>query len=276
MLDKSLKSDLIQIVRAAHAQILDVYNTPFDVDRKTDDTPITEADRRAHDVIVNGLLRLDSTIPIVSEESSLPAFEERKNWAQYWLVDPLDGTKEFVKRNGEFTVNIALVVSNNPRIGVVGRPTTEAVYFGDVESQRAVKIVNADELPITTRAIKTESVRSVQSRRRANPQAEQFLIDLEKDVGPIKRDFRGSSLKFLALAEGEADLYIQPGGTSEWDTAAAQAVLHAAGGLVMSLQGDSLTYNVGESVINNPFIAIGDSSADWRHTLIRRLAVFNA
>lgn len=275
MTDSSLKSDLLQIVNRAHAEILDVYNTPFDVERKSDDTPITEADRRAHEVIVNGLSRLDSEIPIVSEESSLAAYEERKNWKRYWLVDPLDGTKEFVKRNGEFTVNIALIVEHEPHFGIVGRPTNDTVYFGDVESQHALQITANNELPIVSRAIKPNGVRSVQSRRRANPQAEQFLSDLESDIGSISRDFRGSSLKFLALAAGEADLYIQPGGTSEWDTAAAQAVLQAAGGCVMSFQGDSLKYNVSDSVLNDPFIALGDSSIAWRSTVIRRLAVFN-
>ncbi len=274
MTDTSLKSDLLQIVNTAHAEILDVYNSPFNVDRKTDDTPITEADRRAHDAIVNGLSRLDSKIPIVSEESRLAAYEERKKWRKYWLVDPLDGTKEFVKRNGEFTVNIALVVSHEPQVGMVGRPTTNTVYFGDVESKQAVRISSEVELPIATRTIELDSVQSVQSRRRANPLAEQFLIDLESDVGPITRDFRGSSLKFLALAEGEADLYIQPGGTSEWDTAAAQAVLQAAGGTVMSFNGKSLQYNNGDSVLNDPFIAIGDSSSAWRNTVLRRLTIF--
>ncbi|MCY4130648.1 MAG: 3'(2'),5'-bisphosphate nucleotidase CysQ [Gammaproteobacteria bacterium] len=275
MTDDLLKSDLLQIVKRAHLEILDVYDTPFDVDRKTDDTPITEADRRAHDAIVDGLSRLDSLIPIVSEESRLPAYEERQNWEKYWLVDPLDGTKEFVKRNGEFTVNIALVVSHEPRFGIVGRPTSDTLYFGDVESQSAVKITAEEERSIVTRAIETNSVKSVQSRRRANPLAEQFLRDLESDVGPIARDFRGSSLKFLALAEGEADLYIQPGGTSEWDTAAAQAVLHAAGGLVMSFHGELLQYNNGDSVLNDPFIAISDSSTEWRNILLRRLSIFD-
>ncbi len=275
MTDTSLKSDLLQIVNTVHAEILDVYNSPFNVDRKTDDTPITEADRRAHDAIVNGLSRLDSKTPIVSEESRLAAYEERKKWGKYWLVDPLDGTKEFVKRNGEFTVNIALVVSHEPQIGMVGRPTTNTLYFGDVESKQAVKISSEVELPIATRTIELDRVQSVQSRRRANPLAEQFLIDLESDVGPITRDFRGSSLKFLALAEGEADLYIQPGGTSEWDTAAAQAVLQAAGGTVMSFDGKSLQYNNGDSVLNDPFIAIGDSSPAWRSTVLRRLTIFN-
>ena len=275
MTDNTLKSDLLQVVNTAHAEILDVYNTPFNVDRKTDDTPITEADRRAHDAIVNGLSRLDSKIPIVSEESSLTPYDERKNWSKYWLVDPLDGTKEFVKRNGEFTVNIALVVSHEPHFGIVGRPTINTVYFGDVESKRAVKITSDDELPIVTRAIERNRVQSVQSRRRANPLAEQFLAELESDVGQITRDFLGSSLKFLALAEGAADLYIQPGGTSEWDTAAAQAVLQAAGGLVMSFEGNPLQYNKSDSVINDPFIAIGDSSTAWRSTLLRRLTIFN-
>ena len=275
MTDNPLKSDLLQIVKRAHAEILDVYNTPFDVDRKTDDTPITEADRRAHDVIVDGLSRLDTKIPIVSEESRLAAYEERREWKQYWLVDPLDGTKEFVKRNGEFTVNIALVVSHEPHCGVVGRPTTDTVYFGDVASKSAVKITAEDECPIVTRAVETNHVHSVQSRRRANPLAEQFLIDLESHVGPITRDFRGSSLKFLTLAEGEADIYIQPGGTSEWDTAAAHAVLEAAGGCVISFQGESLKYNVSDSILNDPFLALGDASIEWKDTVLQRLAIFN-
>lgn len=274
MTDNMLKSDLCQIVDKAHAEILSVYESPFDVDRKTDDTPITEADRRAHEVIVDGLSRLDSNIPIVSEESSLATYEERRTWERFWLVDPLDGTKEFVKRNGEFTVNIALVINHRSYVGIVGRPTTNHVYFGDVASQRAVKITPTEELPIVTRLIEINRVRSVQSRRRANPLAEQFLSDLETDVGAIDRDFRGSSLKFLALAEGDADFYIQPGGTSEWDTAAAQAVLEAAGGLVMSFQGDSLRYNKGESIANAPFIAIADKTTEWRKVLLDHLKIF--
>ena len=275
MSESTLKSDLIQIIQEAHVAILDVYDSPFDVDRKTDDTPITEADRRAHDVIVNRLSRLDSKIPIVSEESSLAAYEERRTWGQYWLVDPLDGTKEFVKRNGEFTVNVALIVGHESQVGAVGRPTSNTAYFGDVRAQTAVKISAEDEIQINTRAIQPNNVRSVQSRRRADPRAERFLSDLESEVGSIARDFRGSSLKFLALASGEADLYIQPGGTSEWDTAAAHAVLQAAGGCVMTLQGETLRYNTRDSVLNVPFIAIGDSSTTWRDTLLRHLAIFS-
>ncbi|MCE2406569.1 MAG: 3'(2'),5'-bisphosphate nucleotidase CysQ [Pseudomonadales bacterium] len=275
MSESTLKSDLIQIIQEARVAILDVYDSPFDVDRKTDDTPITEADRRAHDVIVSRLSRLDSKIPIVSEESNLAAYEERRTWDQYWLVDPLDGTKEFVKRNGEFTVNVALVIGHESKVGAVGRPTSNTVYYGDVKAQNAVKITGEDEFQIDTRAIQRDMVRSVQSRRRADPRAERFLSDLESDVGAIARDFRGSSLKFLALAAGEADLYIQPGGTSEWDTAAAQAVLQAAGGCVMTLQGESLRYNTRDSVLNVPFIAIGDSSTAWRATLLRHLAIFS-
>ncbi len=138
-----------------------------------------------------------------------------------------------------------------------------------------MKISAEDEIQINTRAIQPNNVRSVQSRRRADPRAERFLSDLESEVGSIARDFRGSSLKFLALAAGEADLYIQPGGTSEWDTAAAQAVLQAAGGCVMTLQGESLRYNTRDSVLNVPFIAIGDSSTAWRDTLLRHLTIFS-
>lgn len=268
------KADLVRIVRAAHAEILAVYDSAFDIDRKDDDTPITEADRRAHDVIVTGLSILDPTIPIVSEESELASYTTRKTWAKYWLVDPLDGTKEFVKRNGEFTVNIALIEKHKPCLGAVGRPTEGTVFFGDVSTQEALKITAPSTQVISTRPVVYEAIRSVQSRRRADPVAERFYANLDAEFGALDRDFYGSSLKFLALAEGRADLYLQPGGTSEWDTAAAHAVLKAAGGDVFSLTGDPLRYNTRDSVLNEPFIAVGDTSERWRTILTRHLALF--
>ena len=275
MTNQTLKNALLRITHDAHREILHVYDTPFDVDRKSDETPITEADRRAHDVIVTGLTQLDSAIPILSEESELASFSERRTWDSYWLVDPLDGTKEFVKRNGEFTVNIALVESHESRIGIVGRPTEDTIYFGDATEPCALKIQSASEVPISTRPVRYSEVATVQSRRRPDVTAEQFLANLEHEVGSLRRDHRGSSLKFLAIAEGMADLYLQPGGTSEWDTGAAHAVLQAAGGYVMSLAGEPLRYNSSESILNEPFIAIGDTSDGWRETLLRHLAIFD-
>ena len=271
MIDDSPRQDLVDIVSDAHKAILEVYDTAFQVSRKSDDSPITEADRRAHEIIVNGLTRLDAQVPIVSEESTLPDFAERSRWPAYWLVDPLDGTKEFVKRNGEFTVNIALITGHEPRYGVVGRPTTDTVFFGDTKTQTALKVSADGELPIQTRSARSPEIRSVQSRRRADPLAELFLANLEAAEGSVERDFCGSSLKFLTLAEGLADLYIQPGGTSEWDTAAAHAVLEAAGGCVMTLRGETLVYNATEKVLNPPFIALGDASDTWRNAVLSHL-----
>ncbi|MYD43451.1 MAG: 3'(2'),5'-bisphosphate nucleotidase CysQ [Gammaproteobacteria bacterium] len=275
--DSVFKDELIRIVRVAHDEILAVYDTAFDIDRKDDDSPITEADRRAHDVIVSGLSTLDPTIPIVSEESDLPSFEIRSTWSRYWLVDPLDGTKEFVKRNGEFTVNIALIEHHEPTLGVVGKPTERAIYYGNSQRHLAQKITGStNQLNISTRHVNTQQIKSVQSHRRADPTAERFFIYLEEEFGPIERVYRGSSLKFLALAEGQADFYLQPGGTSEWDTAAAHAVLKAAGGEVLSLRGEPLRYNLRESVLNTPFIAIADvKTTTWTQRLRHHLAIFN-
>ncbi len=274
--DHALKNDLVRIVQRTHAEILEIYDTSFDFERKSDGSPITEADRRALDLITSELVKLDPSIPMLSEESTLVAYEVRKNWSTYWLIDPLDGTKEFIKRNGEFTVNIALIENHEPLLGVVGRPTKHTVYYGDAYAQKAWRIEANDEFPIQSRPFQHNKVQSIQSRRRADPTAEQFLAHLESEVGPISRSFRGSSLKFLALAEGTKDLYLQPGGTSEWDTAAAHAVLRAAGGNVMTLRGDPLRYNLTASVLNEPFIALADSTHAQRELILRHLHVFHS
>lgn len=271
-----MKEALVEIVRSAHKEILAVYDTSFDIDRKTDDSPITEADRRAHEVIVEGLNRLDGTIPILSEEAALATFEDRQSWQEYWLVDPLDGTKEFVKRNGEFTVNIALIENHRPALGVVGRPTEDLVFYGDTEQRNAWKLSTSSKERISCAEGDPVNIRSMQSRRRVDPRAEQFLANLEQETGVISRDFRGSSLKFLALAEGQADIYLQPGGTSEWDTGAAHAVLAAAGGRVMTFAGDELCYNTQSSVLNPPFIAVANTSPSWCKLLVKHLGVFQA
>lgn len=269
-----LIDDLLDIVSTAHEEILDVYQTGFKVDRKSDASPITEADRRAHDVILSGLQRLSECWPVVSEESAIPPYAERKNWERYWLVDPLDGTKEFVKRNGEFTVNIALIENGKSILGVVGRPTTEAIYWGDVQAGLAKRVSPTETVSIKTRAVNSQQLASVQSRRRPDPRSEQFLEKIESEFGQLVKTHRGSSLKFLAIAKGEVDLYLQPGGTSEWDTAAAHAVLEAAGGQVMTFDGESMRYNKGASLANEPFIAIGDHTPEWRKYLVDQLQIF--
>ena len=274
-MQKDLTDELVKIVMTAHREILDVYQSNFEVALKGDQSPITEADRRSQDVIESGLHHLDSAIPIVSEESEIPSYSERRAWNRYWLVDPLDGTKEFVKRNGEFTVNIALIEDGSPIFGIVGRPTANTVYWGDVIGAEAQRLNPRDTTVLKTRSLGLGGVVSIQSRRKPDAIAEQFLENLEAEVGTLTRMNRGSSLKFLSIAESEVDLYLQPGGTSEWDTAAAQAVLEAAGGQVMTLDGQRLCYNKGETLANLPFLAIGDPSLEWHRRFKEMLRIFS-
>ena len=253
-----LQQPLIEIIEQANQAILAVYSTQFDVRHKIDASPVTEADHRAHDVILEGLNRLEPNIPVISEESPVPSLEERSTWDQYWLVDPLDGTKEFVKRSGEFTVNIALVKQHHPVLGIASVPVTDEIYFGDVTEQTAKRIANGEESTIQIRSITHNHVVAMQSRRRRSIQADRFLAAIQKELGTVHRETSGSSLKCLRVAEGEADLYLQTGPTSEWDTAAVHAILKAAGGDIFSFGAQSLTYNHTTSLINPPFLAIGD------------------
>ena len=275
-LNHFLQAPLTEIVRNAQREILAVYNTSFGIDRKHDNSPITEADRRSHDMIVTGLQRLDSRIPIVSEESTAPAFEIRSKWDKFWLVDPLDGTKEFVKRSGEFTINIALVERHQPVLGMVGLPAMDSLYFGVVANCSALRIVGSDVQPIHTRQLSPPGLTVLMSRRRRDPVADQYLQLLESDMGPIRRESYGSSLKFLKLACGDADIHLQYGLTSEWDTAASHAILLAAGGNIATLDGGKLLYNCEESLLNRPFIAFGDQSHDAMNGLQKHLHVFSA
>ena len=265
--DNELKQSLIQIARSADQAILKVYSTRFKVHHKHDASPVTEADHRAHDVIVEGLTRIDSRIPIVSEESALPPLQERQEWEQYWLVDPLDGTKEFVKRSGEFTVNIALISNHEPLIGVASIPVKDVTYFGDLSAQVAVRVVENQETPIRTRKMNLNDVIVMQSRRRRSTPGERFLSEIKKKAGRLQRDTCGSSIKCLRVAEGSADFYLQSGPTSEWDTAACHAILKAAGGEIFSFNQESLRYNTEESILNQPFIALGDLRSETQELI---------
>ena len=241
---------LMDIVRRAGEEILQVYNSDFAVETKQDESPLTQADLAAHAVIAEGLQRLAPDIPIISEESALPDFGERSRWTRYWLVDPLDGTKEFVNRNGEFTVNIAFIENHTPVLGWVGVPVQEQVYFGDVPAGIAW-VENA--LGRT----------SLQGKHRL----ERYLEMMGEQFPAMQRRSVGSSLKLCALAAGEADIYPRLGPTSEWDIGAAQAVLCAAGGRVFCGDGSALTYNSKESILNPEFIAVADAQFPWPQVL---------
>ena len=264
---------VMQIVEEAGAEILKVYETDFEIQTKSDESPLTQADLAAHQVIVAGLQSLTPEIPIISEESAPPSFAQRSQWTRYWLVDPLDGTKEFVNRNGEFTVNIALIDGHDAVFGVVGVPVQNKVYVGDVNqsdlSLRAYVEINGDKhlLPGKSYDEDAKVVRVVASRNHGGERLESYLAELASQFAGCERRPVGSSLKLCVLAEGGADIYPRLGPTSEWDIGAAQAVLTAAGGGVYQPDGESLAYNTKESLLNPEFLAVGDASYPWRERL---------
>ncbi len=263
----ALHADLIDIVRRAGAEIMDVYATDFDVETKSDSSPVTEADLRAHAVIVAGLRELSPEYPILSEESEPPGFEIRRTWSRYWLVDPLDGTKEFVGRNGEFTVNIALIDGHRPVLGIVGVPAKDEVFVGDVLVEQAYKETGTGRERLATRGLAGAGLTVVASRSHGGDRLERYLDAVADALGPVARRPVGSSLKLCLLAEGEADFYPRLGPTSEWDIAAAHAVLAAAGGAVRRFDGRPLEYNTKASFLNPEFMAVGDPAFPWEARL---------
>lgn len=255
----ALVEPLIAICTRAGAAILDVYGTEFEVQTKSDDSPLTRADLASHREISSSLAELTPEVPIISEESGLAPFEERRAWSDYWLVDPLDGTREFVNRNGEFTVNIALIRDGRPLLGIVHVPVTGVTYVG-CEGHGAERR-NADGSidPLRVALESTSPVRVVGSRSHRGDSLNAFLEQLHDfELKPV-----GSSLKFCLVAEGSADIYPRLGPTSEWDTAAAQAVVEQAGGQVLKLDGSPLMYNEKEEMLNPWFIVIGPQDYDW-------------
>ena len=251
MTDRLLEP-LLDLADRAAAEILAVYGTEFAVAHKDDDSPLTEADARAHRVLVEGLAALTPDIPVLSEESAAIPWAERQRWERWWLVDPLDGTKEFVKRNGEFTVNMALIERGRPIVGVVQVPVTGIAYCA-TEGVGAFKRARGGRPErITVRTPAAEPPRVVASRSHRGEALDAWLAAL----GPHAIVAVGSSLKFCVVAEGGADLYPRLGPTMEWDTAAGQCVAECAGARVLDAQGDALRYG-SEQLLNPHFIVIG-------------------
>ena len=258
--------DLITITRKAHQEILDVYNSNFVVETKTDISPITDADRRAHDVIMEGLLNIDASIPVLSEEGDIPAFDVRRRWNKYWIVDPIDGTRGFTKKNDEFTVNIALIEQGSPKIGVVGIPTQKIVYSGEVERRLALRHTPNDSIPISS-SPPGELIQMTSSRHSATLENQKIIDYLTSMGGNVSVIVVGSSIKMCFIAEGKADLYVRFGPTNEWDIAAAHAVLNAAGGGLYLLDGKHKIYNQSESTKNPAFFACGTRPDEWMEAL---------
>jgi len=262
-MDQNLK---IAIQAAVHggAEIMKIYQKEdLGVEYKEDNSPLTLADKKCNDIINTYLIKTE--FPIISEESRQLSFDERRNWESCWIVDPLDGTKEFVKRNGEFTVNIALVKNGKPRLGVIYVPDTKELYFADVHVKSAFKVqlssheVNADDLDLSSSLIHPNKVESnnikvVGSRSHMNDATQNFVESLKDSKSNVEIVSKGSSLKFCLVAEGRADVYPRFAPTMEWDTAAGQAICEAVGLEVISKETDKpLLYNK-ENLLNPWFI----------------------
>ena len=251
------------IARQAGAAILDIYEEGgVEATVKADDSPLTRADLAAHRIILAALKELVPTVPALSEESPPIPLAERRTWRRHFLVDPLDGTKEFLGRNGEFTVNIAYVEEGQPRQGVVYAPVPGLLYAGHRGKGLAYREDRAGRRPIAVRPVQAP-LRVVASRRHGSAAQEALMARLKERFGQLRALSMGSSLKLCLIAEGKADLYPRLAPTAIWDTAAAQAVLEAAGGQLLDTAMQPLACPMTENHLNPHFYALGDPDFDW-------------
>lgn len=251
--------DVTELAREAGRTILEVYASSFAVTEKEDQSPLTEADLRSERLILAGLRRIAPEIPVLSEESAQAPWSMRRGWDRLWVVDPLDGTKEFVQRNGEFTVNIALVDHHRAVLGIVHAPVLERTYYACEGIGAFRSDTESSGRPIHVAKRGPGPARVIGSRSHRGSSLDGFLAQL----GPHEFVEVGSSLKLCLVAEGQADVYPRLGPTSEWDTAAGQCVLEQAGGQVLKLDGEPLAYNAREEVLNPHFVGFADPATDW-------------
>lgn len=262
-----LLNEVTLIARTAGEAIMEVYRGHIEVERKEDDSPLTVADLAANHVIQSSLKRLTPDVPIISEESASIDYSIRSTWRRYWLVDPLDGTREFIKRNDEFTVNIALIEDSRPVLGVVYAPALGLMYSASAETGAIKQQGTSAPQIIRARTVHAEQPVVAGSRSHSNDKLDAFLKQVREKLGPPRLLSLGSSLKICLVAEGEADVYPRLGPTSEWDTAAAQAVLECAGGCIVDTQGQPLRYNTKDSLLNPEFFACGVAPPAWQQYL---------
>lgn len=258
-----LVEEIKQISCHAGDEILEIYGTEFSVEKKQDDSPLTAADMTAHKIICAALSSLTPSTPILSEESSHIDFSERQRWNQYWLVDPLDGTREFVKRNGEFSVNIALIEKHRSILGVIHIPVTGITYSATLDNGAYKQEQHKNATRIFSKKTDAENITVAGSRSHGNEQQQAFIAKLkEPEILAI-----GSSLKFCLVAEGVADIYPRFGPTSEWDSAAAQCIVEESGAIVVDTNFKILEYNTKESLLNPSFLVIADNDFNWKQYL---------
>jgi 3'(2'), 5'-bisphosphate nucleotidase len=255
-------NQIVDIAENAGREILKFYGSSSGVTLKEDQSPLTLADQASHEFILNRLARLTPEIPVISEESKLISPELLQSYSRFWLVDPLDGTKEFLKNTGDFTVNIALIENRRPILGVIYVPVREQFYFGEINKGAFKQVGRSSPAAIRVRKVNYASLCVVASKDHAGPQVELML----KKIPGAELTSMGSSLKFCLVAEGKADIYPRFVPTMEWDTAAADCILQCAGGAVLTLDGAPLQYQK-PGLKNDAIISIGDAHLQWKKFL---------
>ena len=259
----ALLEEIREICSAAGEAIMSVYARDFKVELKADRSPVTEADRAADAVIAAGLARLRPALPVLSEETAPTAWAQRQRWQRYWLVDPLDGTREFIKKNSEFTVNVALIDDHRSVLGVVFAPALGVEYSGILGTGAWRRRAGESRVRVRVASSRSDALTVMGSRSHPGPGLAAYL----ERLGPHELKPMGSSLKACLVADGQADVYPRLGPTSEWDTGAAQAILESAGGGMIDLAGQPLRYNTKDRLTNPHFLAVGDTERDWLRAL---------
>ena len=260
---------LLELCQQAGQAIVDIYQAaePVVVEQKQDGSPLTQADKASHDIISQGLASLTPQWPVLSEEQALPHFAERSQWSPYWLLDPLDGTREFIARSGEFTINIALIEYHRPVLGMIYIPLQQTAYLGLVEEKKRCVLIRLGTAILFAVITHLAMRLGYGSSRHAGTELESCIDKLSRHFQSVDRATAGSALKFCRLAEGVADIYPRFAPCCEWDTAAGQAVLEAAGGCLVDMDFKSLQYNRKASIINPHFYALGGAPTSWTDIL---------
>ena len=259
-----LQADVMAIAKEAGDVIMKIYSTDFSFEMKSDNSPLTQADIAAHDIIVTKLRQLTPHIPVLSEESTESDIDSRLSWQIYWLIDPLDGTREFLKRNGEFTVNIALIDQHQAAMGVVYAPVTGLMYYASRGHGAYKQEGNLPAQRIHVKPLNLAQITVAGSRSHSDEQFQRFLHGVETATHAKPELISlGSSLKICLVAEGMADVYPRLGPTYEWDTAAGHCVLQEAGGDIVDMDATPLSYNTKSSLLNPHFFATAEKSQQW-------------
>jgi 3'(2'), 5'-bisphosphate nucleotidase len=261
---------VMQVAKAAGEKILEIYITDFTINNKTDNTPLTCADLAADELIKRLLKELTPHIPILSEESKPIPYLQRKNWQTYWLVDPLDGTKEFINHTDEFSVNIALVHKHQAIMGLIYNPVKKCAYYAIKGSGAFYSQENEAAQMIHVSKKRRQKIILAGTHAKFSAEMEGFVKNLSLTTHGYEMIKMGSSLKSCLIAQGVADIYARLGPTSEWDTAAAQCIVEEAGGLITNTRMQPLQYNTKESLLNPHFFVFGDKSVDWSSYLLKK------